>query len=79
MEQKRVATIMKFQTQLSQIAPELEITPKKKNTHEEEVDRETQLLTQDHSAAHTNQNAQTTPQKINVNSSYAIISHQNQT
>ena len=63
MEQKRVATIMKLQTQLSQIALKLEIIPKKKDTHEEEVDRETQLLTQDHSAAFTNQNAQILPQK----------------
>ena len=50
MEQERVATVRNLQTQLSQIAPELKITHKKKNTHEEDVDRKTQLLTQDHSA-----------------------------
>ena len=33
MEQERIATIRNLQTQLSQIAPELEITPKKKDTH----------------------------------------------
>ncbi len=77
MEQKRVATIMNLQTQLSQIAPELGITPKKKDTHEEETDRETQLLTQDYSAAFTTVNAQTTPQKIKANSPYDIISNQN--
>ncbi len=41
------------------------------------VDRETQLLTQDYSAALTNQNAQISPQKININSPYAKISKRN--
>ena len=49
---------------------ELEVTPKKRDTHKEEVNRETQLLTQDHSATFTTPNIQTTPQKINANSPY---------
>ena len=70
MEQERVATIMIFQTQFSEIAPELEITPKKKDTHEEEVNRETQMLTQHHLAAFATLNTQSTLQK-NAASAYS--------
>ena len=69
---------MKLQTQLSQVAPDFEITPKKKEKHKEErIDRERQLLAQNHSAAFTDQNTQISPQKINLNSPYAKISKQN--
>ena len=39
-EQERVAIIRKLQTQFSQLAPELEITPKINDTHKEDVDKE---------------------------------------
>ena len=78
MEQMKVSAIMKLQTQLSQVAPDFEITPKRKEKPKEEiVDREIQLLAQNHSTAFTNQNTQISPQKINENSLYAKISKRN--